>query len=149
MGGTGPVPKRSELRRGHGAQRNTGVTKAASARPTSYVAPNAASGWHQIAKDWFESLKESGQAKFYEPSDWATAYYVAEAMSRSLQGAGTRSENPNGMSAQMFQAVSSAMAELLTTEGARRRVRMELVREEPEEDAGVIAMERYRKELGA
>jgi hypothetical protein len=64
------------------------------------------------------SLAESGQSQFYEPSDWAVARYVAEVMSRNLAD--------GNMSAVMFAAVMSAMTELLTTEGARRRARLEL-----------------------
>ena len=40
---------------------------------------------HPAARRWFESLAESGQSAFYEPSDWATAYVLAETMSRELR----------------------------------------------------------------
>jgi hypothetical protein len=79
---------------------------------------------------------------FYEPSDWATAQYVAEAMSRGL-------ESPR-FSAQLFAAVSSAMTELLTTEGARRRARLEIERGpvQDKEPAAVTALSDYRLSLG-
>ena len=35
-------------------------------------------------KDWFRALKQSGQARFYEPSDWQTARLLAEVMSQEL-----------------------------------------------------------------
>ena len=99
--------------------------------------------WHPIARDWFTSLSESGQSQFYEPSDWAAARYVAEILSKHVKAA-----KP---SAQMFAGIWSAMSDLLSTEAARRRVRMEIEREP--EDAGaaakVTALDDYRQALGA
>ncbi|PSJ29566.1 hypothetical protein B7P34_06775 [Streptosporangium nondiastaticum] len=105
--------------------------------------PDPDASWHAIACDWYLSLGASGQSQFYEPSDVATARYVAEAMSRNLAA--------GRFSAQLFAAVSSAMTELLTTEGARRRVRVELERAPAEEEnpAGVTAIADYRAALGA
>lgn len=105
--------------------------------------PEAHDDWHPIAVRWFESLKDSGQSHYYEASDWATAEYVAEAMSRNL--------SQGKFSAQLFQSVSSAMTELLTTEGARRRARVELERamdDAPADDPAVALMENYRKAAG-
>lgn len=98
-------------------------------------------GWHPIAADWYRSLSDSGQAVYFQPSDWAAARYVAEVMSRNL--------NAGRFSAQLFAACWSAMGELLTTEGARRRVRIEVEAEtgEPEQDASVTAIEDYRRAL--
>ncbi|MDH2424746.1 hypothetical protein [Sphaerisporangium sp. TRM90804] len=97
--------------------------------------------WHPIAQDWYVSLAVSGQAKFYQPSDWQVARYVAEAMTRNL--------NASRFSAQMFAAVMGAMTELLTTEGARRRARLELERRRPDdEEAGVTVLDDYRAALG-
>jgi hypothetical protein len=105
------------------------------------VWPVADPDWHPIARDWYGSLEVSGQAQFYQPSDVATARYVAEAMSRNLAS--------SRISGQLFGAVMSAMTELLTTEGARRRARVELERAEsvvvPPE---VAIMARYRKAAG-
>ncbi|MFQ6194864.1 hypothetical protein [Streptomyces sp. NPDC000405] len=115
--------------------------RAASA-PGSVIWPDPDPGWHPVASDWFTSLGASGQSQFYEPSDVAVARYVAEAMSRNL--------NNSRFSAQLFAAVSSAMTDLLTTEGARRRVRIELERGGGAEEtvpAGVTALEIYRKAL--
>ncbi|MBH1936509.1 hypothetical protein I5Q34_19885 [Streptomyces sp. AV19] len=103
--------------------------------------PRPSGDWHPIAVRWFKSLRDSGQSQFYEQSDWATAYYVAEAMSRNLAS--------GRFSAQLFASVMSAMTDLLTTEGARRRARIELEREsggvDPAEAARVALMDAYRK----
>ncbi|QIY59726.1 hypothetical protein HEP86_13055 [Streptomyces sp. RPA4-5] len=106
--------------------------------------PQADEEWHPIAGRWYASLVQSGQAQFYEASDWATALYLAEAMSRNL--------NSGKFSAQLLQAVLSGMTDLLTTEGPRRRARVELEREsgadDPREAARVTLMDSYRKAAG-
>ena len=120
MGTRGPVPKRIEERLGH---MSSADKEAVERVPLTgaVVAPPVDDAWHPIALRWYESLADSGQAQFYEPSDWATAAYLAEAMSRNLH-AGQR------FSAQLFAAVMSGMSNLLVTEGDRRRVRLELER---------------------
>lgn len=136
----GPVPKRSTERRRRNTDSKTDVVKLVGAAPV--VAPEADETWHPIAIDWYRSLGESGQAVFFEPSDWQAARYVADIMSRSLKA--------RKFSAMLFAAVWSAMNDLLTTEASRRRVRMEFERGgEPETPAGVIALASYRKSLGA
>ena len=132
----GPVPKRTEQRRRRNVSPAGAVTKAAGAKTVRR--PNVDSSWHPIARDWYKSLSLSGQAKFYEPSDWQTARYVAELMSRALNQ-GQR------ISSQLVAAIQSAQTDLLTTEGARRRARVELQRGEVAvESPGVAIMARYR-----
>jgi hypothetical protein len=133
------VPKRTENLRRRNTPEGGPVTHAPAGAVVDAPEPDAR--WHPIAHRWYAALAHSGQARFYEPSDWATAAYVAEGMSRSLAA-------PERISGQMFAAVNSAMSNLLVTEGDRRRVRMELDRQEPEEDAAVIAIESYRDMLG-
>lgn len=136
----GPIPKRSSERRRRNKPDGGEVSKATS--PAFEVeCPPVREDWHPIAREWYLSLADSGQSVFYEPSDWATAVYVAEAMSRGLE--------QSRFSAQLFAAVSSAMTELLTTEGARRRARIEIERgdAEPEQTAGVTALAEYRKNI--
>lgn len=138
---TGPVPKRSSERRRRNKPEGGSVTSVPVAAEM-VECPPADEGWHPIARDWYESLAKSGQAVFYEPSDWATARYVAEAMSRGLES--------SRFSAQLFAAVSAAMTELLTTEGARRRARLEIERGAvgDEKPADVTALDDYRAALG-
>lgn len=148
-GGTrGPVPKRTDQRRrdpkGTWAD-GSGVTKARASRKVRR--PPVHRSWHPIAKRWYTSLSTSGQVVFYEPSDWAQAYFVAEAMSRLLQ--------TSKLSAQMFAAVDSATVRLMTTEADRRRLRIELEREKDasttaagEKAASVAVLDEYRDQLG-
>lgn len=130
----GPVPKRSEDRRRRNKVDTDTVEMAG-----EVLVPAGNPGWHPVALHWYDSLRESGQHLYYEPSDWAAAHLVANQMSLMLQ-----SGRP---SPTMFAAVWSAMGDLLTTEAERRRVRMEVSRraETPAaEGASVTPIDRYR-----
>ncbi|MFB9661587.1 hypothetical protein ACFQS3_02595 [Glycomyces mayteni] len=112
---TGPVPKREDQRR----RRNTDGTPTTKgqARGAAFI-PAANADWHPLAIQLYDALETSGQSDYFEDSDWAYAQIVCEALSNCLKA--------SRMSAQMFQAVDSAMARLLVTEGDRRRLRLEL-----------------------
>jgi hypothetical protein len=114
----GPVPKRSDERRRRNKSPEGEITKPPAGAP--FTPPEADDFWHPIAQEWFVSLGLSGQSALYQVSDWATARYVAEAMSRNLQA--------GRFSAQLFAAVMGATTSLLATEGDRRRLRVELQR---------------------
>jgi len=136
----GPVPKRTEQRRRR--NQDVPVDRAPAAAP--FERQPASSEWHEVARRWYDALADSGQAQFYEPSDWATAFYVAEAMSRNLDG--------GRFSAQLFAAVMAASTSLLATEGDRRRLRLELERAKPGADSaseadGVVQLAAYAKRL--
>lgn len=135
----GPVPKRSTERRRRNTESKTAVTVIAA---PAVKPPDADPQWHTIAFEWFESLRESGQAQFFEPSDWQAARYCAEVMSRNL--------NQGKFSSVLFAAVWAAMNDLLSTEASRRRVRMEIERDPDgvQQPAGVTALADYRKNLG-
>jgi hypothetical protein len=120
------------------------ITKAPSGAPLGLPdLPDPDALWHPIATDWYLSLRESGQAAFYQPSDWAVARYAADLMSKVLLS----ERGPNG---QLVAALNSVMSSLLTTEGDRRRARMELERKKPEAgaSANVTALDDYRSAFG-
>lgn len=141
MGARGPIPNREDdlarprSRKGSDQQP---VTKGV-ARPASI--PEADEEWHPIARLLWDSLLESGQQDYYQSSDWAIAYSLCEDLSRY--------KSSNKRSGQMAQTIYSAMSDLLVTEGARRRVRIELEAPEPEtKPASVVAIEGYKSQLG-
>lgn len=147
MGDRGPVPKRSDQRRRRNKE-DTPITTAAGA--VEVVVPKPNSKWHPIAKRWFLALAESGQSKFYEPSDWATAEMIAETMSRDLkpQVVGVNEKTGKTITASIpingarLSSYLKAMSSLLVTEGDRRRARVELRRPNPdgeEEEAGDVS----------
>lgn len=126
MGTRGPMPKRQieRRRRNHSGDVDT-VEAIGEVRP-----PPASRDWHPIAVRWFRSLKESAFAVYYEPSDWAAAYLLAEVMSRGLGGKPVKGKAAPSrkVSAELFAAIWKAMGDLLTTESSRRRVRIEIER---------------------
>src|SRR5690625_3933805 len=132
---SGPVPKRSSERR----RRNMSGDAECGDSGGAVEQARAPEEWARIARAWAAALAESGQAQFYEPSDWRTAQYVAEAMSRNLES--------GRFSGQLFAAVMSAMTDLLTTEGSRRRARLEIERGEVVEEQPVTAISENRKRL--
>jgi hypothetical protein len=77
---------------------------------------------HPIVSDFYESLKTSGQSKYYEPSDWQHARIVCHFLSKQLWEG-----KPSG---QMLATIHSMMTEMMVSEGARRRLRMEIAREQ-------------------
>lgn len=133
-GSGGPVPKRSDQRRRRNAPARP-VKKAASGTSTTKSGrPTCNTKWHPVARRWFLSLDDSGQSKFYEPSDWALAYLIAESMSRELkpqpilnpltgEKIGEVERPPKGSS---LAGWLKAMTSLLVTEGDRRRLGIEL-----------------------
>lgn len=136
----GPIPKRSEQRRRRNEPAGGPATRARGA--ARVVVPPADTEWHPIARGLFESLAESGQSQFYEPSDWERARLAAELTSRALG----QSRPP----AQLFSVIDDMWGSLLTTEGDRRRLRLELERSADDGDDELAAardarMERYRK----
>ena len=144
MGAHGPIPKRSEERRRRNKGDGVELVQAPSGPPADLPnLPEPDGQWHEIAVDWYLSLRESGQAAFYQPSDWAMARYAAELMSRGLQS----DRPPNG---QYVAALNSVMASLLTTEGDRRRARIELERKQPtrKAPASVTAIADYQSRIG-
>lgn len=137
-GRSGRTPKRSEERMGH---RSKAELAAVQKVPVAGVVkqPPADPDWHEIACEWYESLAESGQAKFFEPSDWAAARYVAAVMTRNIEA--------TKFNGQLFSGIWSAMNDLMTTEASRRRLHLELERAKPEagtQTASIIADYRMR-----
>lgn len=121
----GPVPKRSTERRRRNKPEGIPITSAPAA-VAAVECPPADKDWHPIAHDWYESLAVSGQAQFYEPSDWAAAELVVIAIDTFVK-------KPSAM---MLASIQSAMSNLLVTEGDRRRLRLELERVDPDADEG-------------
>jgi hypothetical protein len=94
-------------------------------------------GLHPEARRWYKSLAESGETRYWEPSDWAQARIAAIWLSGLLSGA-----RP---SAQMVASWLSMVSELGVTEGARRRMRIEIDRRAPVQSADVTEMDEYRR----
>ena len=129
-----PVPKRDDKRR------NRVTAKADKIYAEGRVeAPAAPAAWSQQAKDWYASLAESAQAEFYEPSDWQTALVAGWLLDEWMS---TRRATTMGE----FRMLCT---QLVATEGDRRRARLEIHRNAPEEEKrGAVAVSEYKARLG-
>lgn len=158
MGERGPVPKRASQRRRRNKTDDSGtpvpdITPAPSGTAEPVPAPPADESWHPIALRWYQSLAESGQSIWYEPSDWATAFLIAESISRDLsdqvvgitdEGDVVKDKIP--LKGASLAAYLKAMGNLLVTEGDRRRARAELTRAtevDSDEEAAVVAIDEW------
>lgn len=153
MGARGPAPKRSDQRRRENAP----------ARPIdkpgagSVVVPEPSTAWHPVAAQWYESLARSGQSVFYEQSDWATAYLIAESLSRDFKPRYVAMSEETGepiyaelpLSGTALSAYLRAFTSLLVTEADRRRSSIELQRGPVVEAEEVSSLDDYRRSLGA
>lgn len=137
----GRVPKRPEQRMGHRTKAELATTKAPAAAVVQ--APDPDPDWHPIARMYWDSFHESGQVRFWEPSDWVAAFDAMEEI--------TRYKESGRRSSQMRSAIDSILARLAVTDGDRRRLRIELTRglEEAEDGpAEVAVMDDYRALYG-
>lgn len=134
MGTRGPAPKRSDQRR----RTNSPDAEQVEIAAEVVAQPPAPKGWHALAVGWYESLAASGQARFYEPSDWAMALIIGESISRELKPQPIVVTDELGAKkvdmvrlppkAGTIAAWLKAMTDLMATEGARRRAQLELTR---------------------
>lgn len=97
----GPVPKRSDdlarprARKGSDQQ----DVRRGTLRPVTV--PDANKGWDPIAKRVWDGLKSSGQAEYFQNSDWAFAFSLMDDPSDYK-----RSGKPSG---QMLQTIYTAL----------------------------------------
>lgn len=124
MGTRGPIPKRDEER----IRRNKTGEDGRETQTVEMVGDveiPAAEFLTDVVRELWDSLALSGQAKFYEPSDWAYAKLTLQILDGTLA-------NNGQPSAMMLASVDSMMKSLLLTEGERRRMRLEVQRVEAE-----------------
>ncbi len=85
---------------------------------------------HPITADLYQSLRESAQSRYFEPSDWAYARFCLVFADKLL-----KSQRPSGP---VLATVHSMMGDLLVSEGSRRRFRVEVERTSAEDEAEVL-----------
>jgi len=120
MGARGPVPKRSDER----VRRNkpeVSVDKVEVIGPVEVPELNFVDP-HPLTVDLYASLPLSAQSRFYETSDYQMARAILHFFDIEVK--------KGKASAQMVQTIFSQLTDLLLTEGARRRVRLEVERDQ-------------------
>lgn len=142
MGARGPVPNRSEnLSRDRDSTRGGDRAPITKGTLRDVTIPEPDPAWHPIARMLWDSMIDSGQADFFQSSDWAYAFSVMDDLSLYKQS--------TKRSSMMFAALESAFARLLITEADRRRARIELQAPPPDETpAAVLAIADYKEVLG-
>ncbi len=141
MGRRGPINNRSDdLSRDRDANRGDQITVTkGQSRPADIPQPDP--DWHSTAKMMWEASVSSGQADFYESSDYFYLWHICEELSKY--------KSTGKSSAMMLQSLNQAMERLLLTEGDRRRVRLELENAPTGPDpAKVTIMSEYKANLG-
>lgn len=118
--------------------------------------------WHPTAVAWYLSLTRSGQAIFYEPSDWALAFLTAEQISLALESRPVQTGvDEDGkpcytymqmpMNGAQLAAILKSASALMSTEGDRRRLSIELDRQKQRDaianDDNVVSIVKTREEL--
>jgi hypothetical protein len=139
MGTRGPVPKRSDQR----VRRNQdeGPVETIEAIGPVDIPDLGFPDPHPLVWDLYRSLSDSAQSQYYEPSDWQFARFALHFADKLL-----KSPKP---SAQMLASVSQMLTDLLVSEGSRRRVRLEVERNQSEADViDVAAMFRQKMAEG-
>lgn len=78
--------------------------------------------WHRAAKRWWRAQKHSPHADLLVESDWAAAQLLCDWLTELL-------ESGKPLRASTMQQVWSMMGDLLTTVGARQRLRIAIARD--------------------
>lgn len=117
MGIKGPIPNRDD----QVVRRNLDRQKADKITAIGLVeVPELGFDAHPLVVDLYESMKESAQSKWYEPSDWQMARLTMWELNTHLL--------QSKPSAVYLTAINQMLTSLLLTEGDRRRVRIEVER---------------------
>lgn len=129
MGTRGPIPKRSDER----IRRNKDDVEVTRIESSGVVLQPELEleDPHPMIVDFWNSLGDSAQSRFYEPSDWQFARFTLHFADKLV-----KSGRP---SSQLLAAVNSSLTNLLVSEGDRRRVRLEVEREQANADVIDIA----------
>lgn len=119
MAGRGPIPKRPDQRR----RRNAPAIPLVKVCGAASAPPPLAIEVCPVVADWYASLADGPEARFYTPALWQRARLVA----KMLDGVLT-SGRP---SAQMYAALQADMRALLVDAGELRRLGIEVTASEP------------------
>lgn len=132
----GPAPKR-DAERTRTPDPKSGVARHGELRAVKI--PPVDQNWHKRAKELYKSLKTSGQADYYQDSDWAYARILCDYLTRWY-------DMPRAMDGANIEQM---MSKLGMTEGSRRQIlRVELDLPEVEQpDAELVAIDGYKDML--
>lgn len=134
---TGPAPKRSDERvRRNEPTVETQKINVAELIQREIVIPKADPEWHPTARYVYDSLAQSAQCVYYEPTDWAIAHLMADQLSQQLRPQVVAYDETKGqlvkavrpMKGTDLAAFTKIWTNLLMTEVDRRRGGVEIER---------------------
>jgi hypothetical protein len=134
---TGPAPKRSEERvRRNEPEVVTQKINVAELIQREITIPAPEPTWHPIARMIYDSLAESAQCVYYEPTDWAICYLMTDQLSQHLRPQVIAYDQENSkivrairpMKGTDLAAFTKLWTNLLMTEVDRRRGGIEVER---------------------
>lgn len=135
------IPNRSHdlTPAGERKRKSRGVTiTKGEARQTTIPDPNPE--WCKVAYGLWVAAQTSGQADFYQDTDWWMLYFACDQITY-LYESGKRSP-------EFLKGILSMLTNLMFTEADRRKAHIELTeREDEAEDAAVAALADYRAAL--
>lgn len=142
MGSRGPVGKRLADLQGHRSKSELSSVSLTVVGASAVHQPEAPDYWCAAALRLWESMGVSGQSRFYEPSDWAYAWFLMDLVTDYVEGG-----RQNG---QLLGVILSGLTSLLLTEGDRRRVGVELSRavDDSDSDRAAVSWAKRAKKLG-
>lgn len=140
MPGQGRVPERSDQRR----RRNKTEIEITSADSSGYTADWGSPDpeWHPLMAEAYLAIQASPQSVYCTQADIAQARITCHVWSIQL----ARKEGPTS---QAMGSLFGALDSLLMTEGARRRLRIEVAKLEKTEEAEVFDIEARRRNLAS
>lgn len=129
----GPMPKRSDMRIRRNKPENEGgvpLSRGTAMGFTAWAAPGE--DWDESVIRLYNSFRNSGMVSYYEDTDVQMIWQACDQMQVHRDGR---------RSAQGFDFIMKALDRLGATEDARRRMRIELVApQEEEQDAPELAL---------
>lgn len=140
MATVGPIPKRQDQRR---RRNKPEIQYTRGRRRNNMQVPGPDPDWHPLAANYYKAFVDSGQTDFFEPSDWAHLVDILDDVSHYKR-------RYQGRSANMRQALDSALSRLLVAEGDRRRMRIELEATDAtdvDDDASIVALNKHVRKL--
>lgn len=147
MGDRGPSGKRSDMKNGHRTKAELGeITKGSAGAEIVWF--DAPADWQELTRYMYEGIQVSGETKYFEQSDVVAVRYLLENVDISIRPYEKMSDGKTVLddsgkpimvvpkpNSNLVSAIMSGLGNLGLTEGDRRRMKMELVRDSgPNED---------------
>lgn len=136
----GPIPERSENRRRRNKPEIPETTPKNTDHKVDWGKPDPE--WHPLMVEAYEALQVSPQSEYATQADVAQARITLTVWSLQLSRSG-------GPTAQALGALFSSLDSLMMSEGARRRLRIEVAKQDRADKAPVLdIVERRRRAAG-